>query len=119
MLTFTDIAVRRGPRELFRDVSLTIYPGQKLGLTGANGSGKSSLLALVLGQLDADRGEVSVPAGITIAHVAQETPAVDTGALDYVIEGDAPLSSARRALAKADQRGDGHRISLAARASAS
>ncbi len=110
MLTFTDIAVRRGPRELFRDVSMTVYPGQKLGLTGANGSGKSSLLALVLGHIDADRGDVSVPAGITIAHVAQETPAVDTSALDYVIEGDSRLSAARRELAGAEGRGDGHRI---------
>ena len=59
MLNFTNVALRRGPRKLLDDVSLTIYPGWKLGVVGRNGTGKSSLFALVLGQLATDRGEVS------------------------------------------------------------
>ena len=65
MLKFTNLAIRRGPRQLFHGVNFTIHQGNKVGLTGANGCGKSSLFALLLGELHSDEGEVDVPADIT------------------------------------------------------
>ena len=71
MLQFNDLAVRRGPRLLFEQATFQVHPGQKAGLTGANGCGKSSLLALVLGELQADQGDFQLPKDWVIAHVAQ------------------------------------------------
>ena len=65
MLQLTNLSLRRGPRLLVADASLTIYPGQKVGLVGANGCGKSSLFALFLGELHADAGDFSLPAAWT------------------------------------------------------
>ncbi|OQX41956.1 MAG: hypothetical protein B0D82_01770, partial [Candidatus Sedimenticola endophacoides] len=74
MLRFDRLSLRRGPQRLFADASLTIHPGQRVGVTGANGCGKSSLFALILDQLHADSGDFSRPREWVIAHVAQETP---------------------------------------------
>lgn len=91
MLDLAHLSLRRGSRELLRDVTCTIHAGQKLGVTGANGVGKSSLFALILGELQPDGGELTLPPQTVIAHVAQETPAVDTPAIEYVIDGDRQL----------------------------
>jgi len=99
MLTFNDVACRRDGVLLFDRVSLVIHAGQKLGLTGANGSGKSSLFALVLGELEADAGELSLQQQVTLAHVAQETTSSSRSALDYVIDGDAHIRRLESALA--------------------
>jgi ATP-binding cassette, subfamily F, member 3 len=107
MLKFDHLSLRRGAKLLLEDVSLGIYPGHKVGITGANGCGKSSLLALVRGELHPDAGDLSRPAGWEIAFVAQETPAVGTPALDYVLAGDAELARLRRDLARAEQAADG------------
>src|SRR4051812_36093207 len=88
VLRVTDITLRRGARVLLQDATMNVHPGQKVGLVGANGSGKSSLFALIRGELHADAGDVSMPPRWVISHVAQETPAVDRAALDYVIDGD-------------------------------
>jgi ATP-binding cassette subfamily F protein 3 len=96
MLTFSQLGLRRGTRELLRDVTCTIHAGQKVGLTGANGAGKSSLFALIRGELQPDTGELSMPAQTVIAHVAQETPPVDTPGIEYVIDGDAELRRLQR-----------------------
>ena len=69
MLKFTDLALRRGASLLFEGVSFSIYAGQKVGLTGANGSGKSSLFSLIRGELSADSGNFSKPAHWQIAEV--------------------------------------------------
>ena len=82
MIKLQNLSVRRGIRLLFESVNLTINPGKKVGLTGANGTGKSSLFALLQDQLQADHGSVSFPPHWVTAHVAQETPAVDMSALD-------------------------------------
>lgn len=108
MIKFTNVSVRRGVRLLFESVNLTIHPGQKVGLTGANGSGKSSLFALLQSKLHVDSGHVSVPDNWQVAHVAQETPAVDASALDYVLQGDEQYLKLQLALAQAEQRQDGH-----------
>ncbi len=109
MLNFSDLSLRRGPRLLFEQVTFTVHAGQKVGLTGANGCGKSSLFALLRGELQADSGDVSLPPGLVIAHVAQETPAVNAAAIDYVIDGDAELRQLQRALQEAEQADDGQR----------
>ncbi len=114
MLSFQRVTLRRGARLLLEDVDLTVQRGERWGIVGRNGSGKSSLLALVLGLRDAhglqpDAGEVSLPAGIVLAHVAQETPAVARSAIDYVMDGDAELRRLQAALAEAEAAGDGHR----------
>ncbi len=107
MLNFKKIALRRGVRVLFRNTSFVIHKGQKVGVTGANGTGKSSLFALLLNQLHLDEGEFSMPPGLEIAHVAQETPAVTYSAIDYVIDGDSELRQTQQLLEAAELQGDG------------
>ena len=88
MLNFTGLTLRRGSKLLFQGVNLTLHAGQKVGITGSNGCGKSSLFGLIRGQLQADSGDCSWPANLVIAHVEQETPAVNESALDFVLQGD-------------------------------
>ncbi len=109
MLKFTDLSLRRGPRLLFEQASFAINPGHKAGLTGANGCGKSSLFALLRGELHADGGDFSMPPKWVIAHVAQETPAVERSAIDYVLDGDAELREVEAALEAAVLADDGHK----------
>ncbi len=111
MINFNQVSLRRGPRLLFEAANMLIHPGQRVGLTGANGVGKSSLFAMLRNQLHADTGDVSLPPEWTIAHVAQETPSVATSALEYVLEGDQELTKLMRALVLAEQQGDGERQS--------
>ncbi len=110
MLQFDDVALRRGPRLLFEHATFQIHPGHKSGLTGANGTGKSSLFAMILGGLHADEGKLSFPAGWEIAHVAQEMPATDQAAIEYVLDGDQGLRKLQANLADAEQSGNGERI---------
>ena len=91
MLNLTDVALRRGSELLFEEVNLSVYRGQKFGITGANGCGKSSLLALILGELAVDQGDFSLATGLSIASVEQETQLSDRVALEYVIDGDREL----------------------------
>ena len=109
MLQLTNLSLRRGPRLLVADASLTIYLGQKVGLVGANGCGKSSLFALFLGELHADAGDFSLPAAWELAHVAQQTPDSDRPAIEFVLDGDRELRSIQAQLAAADAAGDGLR----------
>lgn len=91
MIQLQQVELRRGINALFTGADLTVFPGQKVGIVGANGCGKSSLFALLQGKLHADTGNVSMPAAWVIATVAQETPALDCSALDYVLQGDEAL----------------------------
>ena len=110
MLNFKNISLRRGARVLFSDTSFTIHKGQKAGLTGANGVGKSSLFAMLLDQLQVDEGDFTMPPGLEIAHVAQETPAVNFSAIDYVIDGDQELRKLQHKLELAEQQDDGLKL---------
>jgi len=110
MLKFTNLSLRRGTKLLFEDASFTVHPGQKVGITGANGTGKSSLFSLVRDELHADTGDFRVPQKWVIAHVAQETPAVDRHAIEYVMDGDVELRMTQAQLATAEQLGDGHKV---------
>lgn len=107
MLKLTNASLRRGTKLLFSEASLTIYAGQSVGVTGANGTGKSSLFALFRDKLQLDEGECSIPQGTAISHVAQETPSLPTSALDYVLDGDRALRAAQQRYADAVDRDDG------------
>ena len=102
MIQFSNLTLVRGVRELIADASVQIHPGWRVGLTGANGSGKSSVFALLRGELQAERGDCDIPATWRIASVAQETPALDTAAIDYVLDGDTELRTLERELADAE-----------------
>jgi ATP-binding cassette subfamily F protein 3 len=108
MLKFSHLSLRRGVKELLQDVSLVIHARQKVGITGANGVGKSSLFALILGELHADAGEFSMPANTVIAHVAQEIPALNKSAIEYVLDGDTELRRIELAIHTAEQQRDDH-----------
>ena len=102
MIQFRNLTLVRGSRELIADASVQIHPGWRVGLTGANGSGKSSVFALLRGQLQAEHGDCDIPATWRIATVAQETPALDTPAIDYVLDGDTELRALEVELAEAE-----------------
>jgi ATP-binding cassette subfamily F protein 3 len=89
MIQFDNLSIRRGENLLFDQASFQIHPGQKVGLTGANGCGKSSLFAVFRGELVIDTGDVKVPRDWILAHVAQEAPADERSAIEHVLDGDA------------------------------
>jgi ATP-binding cassette subfamily F protein 3 len=107
MLNFKNISLRRGTQVLFSQASFIIHKGQKVGITGANGVGKSSLFAMVRGELHADEGDFSMPPQLEVAHVAQETPALSRSAIDYVMDGDRGLRELQQQLEIAEQQHDG------------
>ena len=114
MLQFTRLTLRRGARRLLEGVDWRVHRGQRVGVTGANGVGKSSVFSLILGELSADAGEFSLTPDVAIAHVAQTTPSVDRPALDYVIDGDRPLRRLEAALAHAEARAPSDGMAIAA-----
>ena len=107
MINLRQLSLQRGVKPLFENVLLTVYPGWKVGVIGANGSGKSSLFALLLNELHADTGDLELPPRWVIAHVAQETPALPTPALEFVLDGDAELRQIERDLQEAEIAHDG------------
>ncbi len=109
MIRADNLTIRRGARELITAATFDVYPGQRMGLIGDNGSGKSSLLAAMLGELDIDAGSISIPAGWVISHVAQETPATSRSALEYTLDGDQQLRALQSALAEAEAASKGER----------
>ncbi len=110
MIVLRDLQLRRGIKVLFEGASLTFNRGQKIGVTGANGSGKSSLFALLLDEIHQDSGEFEIQPGLVLAHVAQETPATDQAAIEYVLDGDAELRQLEGELLAAEQAHNGTRI---------
>jgi len=110
VIQFRNLTLVRGARELIAGASLQIHPGWRIGLTGANGSGKSSVFALLRGELQAEHGDCEIPAIWRIATVAQETPALDIPAIDYVLDGDTELRALQRELAEAEAAHAGEKI---------
>jgi ATP-binding cassette subfamily F protein 3 len=108
MIGFNQVTLRRGPRKLLENVNLRLHGGQRVGIVGRNGTGKSSLFSLLLGELTADAGEVDMPAGLDIATVRQETPAGSQPAIDFVLDGDTELRDIQRRLEKAEAEADGN-----------
>ncbi|HSN33002.1 MAG TPA: ATP-binding cassette domain-containing protein [Ideonella sp.] len=113
MIAIRRLTLRRGTKVVLADASATLNPGEKVGLIGRNGAGKSSLFALLAGRLHADAGEVELPPRWRIAEVAQTMPETTQGATDFVLEGDTRLAEAQAALAAADAADDGHAIAEA------
>jgi len=106
MIAFRDFALRRGERLLLSNVDLALHAGWRVGVIGRNGTGKSSLFAAIQGEVEADRGDIDVPTRVRIASVAQETPALDDPALDFVLSGDAAVHAVLRAEREAMARED-------------
>lgn len=107
MIIFRDFSLRRGVKLLFDELQLTINPGQKVGIVGANGCGKSSLFAVLRGELSQDTGTLDLPSKWVIAHVAQETPALELPAVEYVLDGDRELRAIEKQLEEAQAQHDG------------
>ena len=110
VIQFRNLRLARGVKTLIEGASLQIHPGWKVGLTGANGCGKSSLFGLLRGELHQDSGDLEMPASWVIAHVAQETPALACPALEYALDGDAELRRIETALAAAEAAHNGEEI---------
>ena len=107
MIEIKNLTLQRGLKVLLDQAALSLAPGRRVGLIGKNGSGKSSLFALLKGEITADKGDVSIPKHWKIAAVAQETPALDISALDYVLQGDGELQLFQTALHEAEAKNDG------------
>jgi ATP-binding cassette subfamily F protein 3 len=100
MIRFIQVSLMRGVKPLLEQVDVTLNPGDKIGLIGANGAGKSSLFAMMRGELHPDQGEIDFPAKWRVAYVAQETPPLERCALDYAIDGDVNLRKLEAELAR-------------------
>ena len=114
MIRFQNVSLMRGTKPLLEDADLTLNPGDKIGLIGANGAGKSSLFAMLRGELHPDQGAIDFPSKWRMAYVAQETPALDRPALEYAIDGDVNLRRLQAELeeleAHPDQDAHGRRL---------
>ncbi|MBV7526100.1 putative ABC transporter ATP-binding protein YheS [Pseudomonas fluorescens] len=107
MIRLQNLTLQRGPQRLLEDAELTLHAGQKAGLIGANGAGKSSLFALLRGELHPDSGDCFLPADWRIAHMRQEVDTLERLAVDYVLDGDLRLRQVQRDLAAAEAAHDG------------
>ena len=107
MIQLRNVTLRRGAKVLLDGVSVTINPGEKVGLVGRNGAGKSTLFALLNGSLHEDAGEFTVPVQWRLAQVAQHMPETDQPATAFVLEGDTRLVALREELTRAEDSGDG------------
>ena len=102
MIRLEQIELRRGGRALLHDTSATIHPGHRVGLVGANGCGKSTLFALLRGELELDQGSLSIPPDWRIADVAQETPALEKSVLDHTLDAALEYRQIQQAMASAE-----------------
>jgi ATP-binding cassette, subfamily F, member 3 len=104
LLAARELTLRRGPQALFELVNFTVFRGNKVGITGANGTGKSSLFAAILGELAPDHGDIDLPAAIKTAHVEQDIAASPRPAIEFVLDGDAELRKIQAAIGDAERR---------------
>ncbi|MDB4238385.1 ATP-binding cassette domain-containing protein [Gammaproteobacteria bacterium] len=102
MLSFNNLELVLGGKTLFDDVSLTIHHHQKVGLVGANGTGKTSLFKIIKKEIEVDQSTVSFPSDLRISYLAQEVKGTDEIALDYVLSGDANLIDIQKKIEKAE-----------------
>lgn len=113
MITLKNVVLRRGAKVILDSASVTLNPGEKVGLVGRNGAGKSSLFAMLNGTLHEDGGEFYIPAQWRMAQVAQDMPETEQSATSYVIEGDVVLQAAQAEVDAAEASGDGDRMAHA------
>ncbi|WP_346796825.1 ATP-binding cassette domain-containing protein [Halomonas sp. Bachu 37] len=109
MIALRQVALQRGTQPLLDAADLTLHDGVKTGIIGANGTGKSSLFKLLLGEIGPDRGDVELSGGQRIAHMAQEVESLERAIIDYVLDGDQALREAETALEQARDNHDAHR----------
>jgi ATP-binding cassette subfamily F protein 3 len=110
MIVLRDVTLQRGTKVVLERASVTVHAGEKVGLVGRNGAGKSSLFALLASRLHADKGDVDVPPRWRVGEVAQHMPETTDGATDFVLQGDDVLMAAQTQLIEAEASGDGHAI---------
>jgi ATP-binding cassette subfamily F protein 3 len=110
MISLRDLTLRRGVKVVLDTATVTLQPGEKIGLVGRNGAGKSSLFALLADRLHADAGDLTMPPRWRMAEVAQNMPETDDGATEFVLQGDTRLMEAQAQLAQAEAADDGHAI---------
>ena len=110
MIQFRNLTLTRGVKVLLEAATFQLHPGHKVGLIGANGAGKSSLFALLRGELQPEKGDLAMPPNWVIAHVAQETPALGQPALEFTLDGDAELREVEAALISAEANHEGEKI---------
>jgi ATP-binding cassette subfamily F protein 3 len=108
MIRFINVSLMRGLKPLLEGADLTLNPGDKIGLIGANGAGKSSLFAMLRDELHPDQGSIDFPAKWRMAYVAQETPPLPRAALDYAIDGDVHLRELQAELARLEALPESH-----------
>ena len=113
MITVRNVTLRRGTNVVLQSAGFVLNPGEKAGLVGRNGAGKSSLFALLAERLHADQGDVDLPPRWQIGEVAQDMPETDNGATAFVLQGDTRLMQAQAELAAAEADDDGHAIAEA------
>jgi ATP-binding cassette, subfamily F, member 3 len=113
MITLKSVVLRRGAKVILDSASVTLNPGEKIGLVGRNGAGKSSLFAMLNGTLHEDGGDFSIPAQWSMAQVAQDMPETDQGATAFVVEGDVVLLAAQTEVHASEASGDGDRMAHA------
>ena len=113
MIALKNVTLRRGAKVLLDSASVTLNPGEKVGLVGRNGAGKSSLFALLDGSLHEDAGDFSVPVQWRMGQVSQDMPETAQGATEFVTEGDIRLVAAQREVAAAESSDDGDRMAHA------
>ncbi len=113
MITLRNITLRRGTKVVLNNASVVLQPGEKVGLIGRNGAGKSSLFSLLANRLQADGGDVEMPPRWRLGEVAQDMPDTEDGATDFVLQGDVPLMAAQAELAAAEASHDGEAMAHA------
>lgn len=110
LIQFKNLTLKRGVKVLVEGASLQLHPGHKVGLTGANGAGKSSIFAMLRGELHPEVGDLEMPPSWVVGHVAQDTPALPDAAIEFALDGDAELRSVEKALAEAEAKHEGDKI---------
>jgi ATP-binding cassette subfamily F protein 3 len=110
LIQFKQLTLTRGLKILIQGASMQLHPGHKVGLTGANGAGKSSLFAMLRGEVHPEQGDLEMPASWVVAHVAQETPALAMPAIEFVLDGDAELREIEAGLVAAETNHQGELI---------
>jgi len=110
MISLQGISLRLGSQLLLEEVDLTVYSGQKVGIIGRNGTGKTSLFKLLMGELSADAGQLDMPKDLRKSQMLQETRGSSRSAVDYVIDGDSKFRQIEKQIAAAEQAKDDHRL---------
>lgn len=111
MISLNNITLQRGRENLLQDSSLVVFEGRRVALIGRNGCGKSSMFALLRGEIIPEAGDLSIPAGSRISHMAQEVSHSDRTALDYVLDGHSELRRLQAAISAAEEGNDNEKLS--------